>query len=64
MQTLETYLKEVRDLHRQAVEMFKDVKENHLAHIEPDIKSLKSDVSAINTRLKNLEDKIDQLLSK
>ena len=44
--------------------MFKDVKENHLAHIEPDIKSLKGDLSQINTRLEKIENKLDEILGK
>ena len=64
MQTVETYLKEVRDLHREAVKMFKDVKENHLAHIEPDIKSLRADVSSLKTDVSEIKDKINKLLAK
>ena len=54
MQTLDEYVKEVRDYHKQAVEMFKDVKENHLAHIEPDIQSIKKDISEMNTKIGKL----------
>ena len=61
MQKIDTYLKEIRELHKQAIEMFKDVKQNHLANIETNIQYLKSDVVSLKSDIASLKSYVTSL---